>query len=260
MSYFRQRNGTRNEYSGYQTASDGLRSRLAAVCGSYVAEGYIGGGQEGYWIPAANLNHEIKLHLNKNNINAALSASYDEAFEGVEIFLSVAEKCCPRRLLKIVEDIISAFDIAGSVYCLDPGTMQIELRVDEKLAGDIGVASGVLLGTRHAKDGYLNAVGGLMSRNQKPEDIVGDVFIAFEDYLKTITGTKDYGAAVVVLEKNGTISATQKSLLEKIYAYRSDTYGVGHAGNGEKPHEVDALWFLETVTAQILFLDRKLKK
>jgi len=48
--------------------------------------------------------------------------------------------------------------------------------------------------------------------------------------------------------------------LDKIYAYRSDTDGVVHSGNGEKPDEIDALWFLETVVAQLLFIDRKLKQ
>ncbi|MBO1225289.1 MAG: hypothetical protein JYX80_12780 [Candidatus Scalindua sediminis] len=260
MSYFRERNKTRNEYSGYQEVSDGLRSRLSAICERYTAKGLIGSGQGGFWIPARILNHEIKLYLNKADMTAALVGKYDEVFEAVEIFLYVAKTSASRKFPKILVDVISAFNIAGSVYQVDPGTGQVELRIEDKLAADIEAASDALSETRHARNEFLDAVGGLMSRNKSPEEIVNDIFVAFEDYLKTSMHAKEYGEAVTKLVKEEIISPTQKSLLEKIYAYRSDTYGVVHAGKGNKPKEIDALWFLETVTAQILFLDRKLKQ
>lgn len=260
MSYFRERNKTRNEYSGYQEISDGLRSRLSAICECYTAHGHIGVGQGGYWIPAGTLNHEIKLNLNKDHMQEALTGKYDEVFEAIEIFLSVAKTSARRKFQNILVDVISAFDIAGSVYQVVPVTSQVELRVEDKLAADIEAASDALSETRHARDEYLSAVGGLMSRKKSPEEIVNDIFVAFEDYLKTSMHAKEYGGAVAKLVKEKIISPTQKSLLEKIYAYRSDTYGVVHAGKGDKPNEIDALWFLETVTAQILFLDRKSKQ
>jgi hypothetical protein len=260
MSYFRERNKTRNEYSGYQEVSDGLRSRLSAIRERYTAERHIGVGQRGLWIPAGTLNHEIRLHLDKENMRAALNGEYDEVFEAVEIFLSVAKTAANRKFPEILADVINAFNIAGSVYQVTPGTNQVELRVEDKLAADIKAASDALSETRHAKDEFLDAVGGLMSREKSPEEIVNDIFVAFEDYLKTSMHAKDYGEAVTKLVKEEIISPTQKSLLEKIYAYRSDTYGVVHAGKSNKPEEIDALWFLETVIAQILFLDRKLKQ
>jgi hypothetical protein len=260
MSYFRERNKTRNEYSGYQEVSDGLRSRLSAICECYTAKRHIGVMQRDLWIPAGTLNHEIKLNLNKDNMTAALIGKYDEVFEAVEIFLSVAKTSASRKFSKILVDVISAFNIAGSVYQVDPRTSRVELRVEDKLAADIEAASDALSETRHARDEFLDAVGGLMSRKKSPEEIVNDIFVAFEDYLKTSMHAKEYGEAVTKLVKEEIISPTQKSLLEKIYAYRSDTYGVVHAGKGNKPKEIDALWFLETVIAQILFLDRKLKQ
>ena len=261
MTFFRERNKLRNEYSGYQEASKGLRERIVAICKHYIAEGYIGAGQDGFWVPAGILNHEIKLYLNRNDIyGSLLLGSYDEVFEAVEIFLPIAGKYCYKREEKILTDIIKAFQIAGSVYYVDPGLNQINLQVDEKLAKDLQVAKEILVTTKQGKDGFLNAIGGLMSRKVAPEDVVKGVFVAFEDYLKTSTGGKDYGEAVSKLEKGGIISSAQKALMDKIYAYRSDTYGVGHAGNSEKPKEVDALWFVETATAQLLFIDRKLKQ
>lgn len=260
MSYFRDRNKTRNEYSGYQEISDGLQSRLSAICECYTAKGHIGVGQRGLWIPARTLNHEIKLNLNKDNMTAALTGEYDEAFEAVEIFLSVAKTSTSSKFPKILVDVIRAFDFAGSVYQVNHVTSQVELRVEDKLAADIEAASDALSETRHARDEFLDAVGGLMSRKKSPEEIVNDIFVAFEDYLKTSMHAKEYGEAVTKLVKENIISPTQRSLLEKVYAYRSDTYGVVHAGKGNKPKEIDALWYLETVTAQILFLDRKLKR
>lgn len=260
MSYFRERHNTRNEYSGYQEVSDGLRSRLYTIYENYTAKGHIGVGQRGDWIPARILVHEIKLNLNKADMEDALGGKYDEVFEAIEIFLSVAKTSASNKFPRILADIISAFDIAGSVYQIDPETSRVELRVEDKLATDIKAASDALSETRHARGEYLDAVGGLMSRKKSPEEIVNDIFVAFEDYLKTITHAKDYGKAVTELVKKEIISPSQKSLLEKIYAYRSDTYGVVHAGKGNKPNEIDGLWFLETVTAQILLVDRKLKQ
>ena len=261
MTFFRERNKLRNEYSGYQEASKGLRERVAAICKDCIAEGYIGVGNDGWWIPVKILNHEINIYLNRGNIyEPLLLGTYDEVFEAIEIFLSVAEEQCYERYQKILIDIIKAFQIAGSVYYVDPGLNQINLQIEEKLAKDLQVAEEILITTKQGKEEFLNAIGGLMNRKSTPEEIVKGVFIAFEDYLKTQTECKDYGESVVKLEKGKTISPTQKSLMEKIYAYRSDTYGVGHAGNGQKPQEIDALWFIETVTAQLLFIDRKLKQ
>ncbi len=84
MSYFRERNKTRNEYSGYQEISDGLRSRLYAICERYTAERHIGVGQRGLWIPAETLNHEIRLHLDKDNMRDALN----ERVEGSSLLMT----------------------------------------------------------------------------------------------------------------------------------------------------------------------------
>ena len=257
MTYCRARNKTINEYSGHQEISLGLRSRLNSVCNHYIAHGYI--ASERTWIPAIQLNHEIKLRLDKETLTGALSGTYDEAFEAVEIFLSAAKAYASSRYSKILADVISVFDIAGSVYRVDENSGRIELRIDGKLAEDIDIATAALSSAENAESEFKNAVGGLMSRSESPEDTISAIFIAFEDYLKNKTGMKEYGGSVDKLMKDEVISPTQKSLLDKIYAYRSDTYGIGHAGKAKKPEEVDALWFLETVTAQILFLDRKLK-
>jgi len=259
MSFFRERNKLRNEYSGYQEISDGLRSRLVAICKCYATDGYIGPGQEDLWVPENTLNHAIRLHLNQDSVYHALSRNYDEAFEAVEIFLAVAAKTAGRRYGTIITDFFQAFEIAGSVYKID-NDGHVVLRVEQKLAQNIDTAGEVLSSSRAGKDGFLDAVGGFMGRKETPENVVKGVFVAFEDYLKIQTKTKDYGTAVSKLAADGIISPTQKALLEKIYAYRSDTYGVGHAGNNESPKELDALWFIETVTPQILFIDRKLNQ
>lgn len=259
MPYFRERNKLNNEYSGYQEVSDGLRDRLIAICRHYIAEGSIGVGQEGFWIPKSTLNHAVKLRLNKDDIYQALRGTYDEVFEAIELFLAVAIEKTSRKFEQIFLEIEQAFYIAGSVYQVDKN-FNVVLRAEEKFVKNIDYAAEALLTSRNGKEVFLSAVNDFISRKGAISNVVKEVFIAFEDYLKTQTKANDYGNAIQKLEKQKIISATQKALLAKIYAYGSDSYGVRHAGNSEKPDEIDALWFIETVTAQLLFIDRKLKQ
>ncbi len=263
MAYFRERNNLRKEYSGFGEVSQPLRSRLAAICERYISRGHIGIGNEGWWVTGSVLDHAIKLNLNKPNILTILTTgTYDEVFDAIEIFLEIAfqEVEYSQRKTEILSDVIQAFEISGSVYFVNAALQQIELRITEELAKDIDKAGEVLASVENAKEEFLSSIGGLMSRQESPENIVKGIFISFEDYLRVKTEAKEFGGAVAKLQAENIISPTQKALLEKIYAYRSDTYGVGHAGNNKKPDEIDTLWFLETVIAQILLIDRKVNQ
>lgn len=55
------------------------------------------------------------------------------------------------------------------------------------------------------------------------------------------------------------VKSAQKALLHKIKAYRDDCYGVAHAGNSGKPKELDVIWYIDTVSAQIIYLDKKIE-
>jgi hypothetical protein len=211
-----------------------------------------------YYIEPGIFSHEVQKEFPKESYFALIKeGAFHKVFTVIEIFLDLIRDADWDRQQNARLEIGQAFSLSGSVY--EIRNNQIELIVDENLAKKLEEAKGSLASNKTAFERFFKTVGLFLGRKIKSEDAVKDVFIAFEDYLKDKTGAKDYGSAVASLEKSGKVSATQKALLDKIYAYRSDSYGVGHAGNGAAPGEVDALWFIETVTPQILLIDRKLK-
>lgn len=260
MNYFSRRNKHIVEFSGHEEVSRSLRERLSAILNQYVGENPTSyNGDDPWYVEWGDFRHEVQKEFpGKDPFGLINSGEFHEVFTVVEIFLDMATGIYYSRREKVPLEILQAFDLSGSVYTIKD--RRVELKIDEDLAKKIESTKAVLFDNQSAYDKFFDAVDNLIGRKAKAEDIVKDVFVAFEDYLKVKTGTKEYSSAVSQLEKTGVISSTQKALLDKIYAYRSDAYGVGHAGNGQKPQEVDALWFVETVIAQFLFLDRKLKQ
>jgi CRISPR/Cas system CSM-associated protein Csm4 (group 5 of RAMP superfamily) len=106
---------------------------------------------------------------------------------------------------------------------------------------------------------FFQAVGNLIGRKVKPEDVVKDIFVASEGYLKFITGASRFGDAVKELFKKELINKEQKRVLEALHEFRSDADGAGHAGNSITPTEEMALWFLDTLVAQLRMIDKKYK-
>lgn len=261
MKYFRERHNLKTDYSGYQEVSNSLRNRLNTVCQRYIAHGMIGVGQEDWWIPISVLEDELSVNLEEKHIGYIISnESYEYVFEAIEIFLDVAEEYASRRYAsQILPDIKRTFDLSGSVYYIS-NDGEIALRTDERLAKNLKEIETVLSDYEKSYKMFFETVGNLMSRKDKPKNIVKDIFIAFENYLKEATKEKDFGKAINYLKNQGILTSPQKSLIEKIYAYRSDAFAVGHAGGSQEPDEIDALWFLETTIAQLKFLDRKFKQ
>jgi hypothetical protein len=219
----------------------------------------IGVGQEGHWIPANELEHELSLNLEKRHIGEIiLTESHDYVFEAIEIYLDVVKESAPYRH-DVLPEIQRAFELSGSVYYVD-NNGRINLKIDENLAKDLREAEEILSAVKTSYELFFETVGKLMSRKDEPKNIVKDIFIALENYLKEKTGKSDFGESVSYLEKQGLINKIQKGLLDKIYAYRSDAFAVTHAGGSEKPDEIDSLWFLESIVAQLKFIDRKLKQ
>ncbi|GEM_PF-5932933 len=257
MSYFSRRNGHIVEFSGYEEVSSALRKRLFAVLERYVGENAPYSHNARY-IESDSFFHEVgKEFPGKSSFDLVNQGAFHEVFTMVEIFLHMTENLAYDYKVSALDETGQVFSLSGSVYKVN--NRRVELQVSEDFAKRLENTKEVLVGHFSACDMFFDAVGNLVGRKAKAEDIIKDVFVAFEDYLKSETKAKEYSGAIVHLEKNGIISPTQKALLEKIYAYRSDTYGVGHAGNNGKPHETDALWFVDTVIAQLLLISRKLK-
>lgn len=260
MSYFSRRNNHVVEFSGYEEVSDTLRKRLLAILKKYVDQNGINYGVDDPWyVEVGDFFHEVRKEFpGENPFTLVEHGVYHQVFTVIEIFLDMLGGVYYTRRDPALNEVRQALALSGSVYGIINN--RVELRVTEDLAKKIEATKNVLSGNSSAYEKFFDAVGNLLGRKAKSEDIVKDVFVAFEDYLKEKTGSKDYGGATSQLERAGVLSATQKALFDKIYAYRSDTYGVGHAGNAKQPGEIDALWFIETVTAQLIFLDRKFKQ
>ncbi len=252
MAFFKERNKLRVEYSGFQEASEALRRRLILAYSFDVPSPKI-------------LQRELAMHSEEGQndfLAIVASESYGEVFEAVEIlanhYFNNFEDIEQQR--QFISDVVKAFDLSGSVYRVDWGSGQVHLRVDEKTAQSIEEAKTILSQNQSAYEKFFGAVGDLFGRKRNPADIVKDIFVSFEDYLKSKMQASDFGRAIDKLMGVGIIEATQKALMDKTYAYRSDVYGSAHAGGSREPDEIDALWFLETVVAQIKLIDRRLKQ
>ncbi len=261
MKYFRERHNLRIDYSGYQEVSDSLRNRLNTVCQMYIAHGMIGVGQKRDWIPEDVLKYELTVNLEQGEIGTVLlNGSYDHVFEAIEIYLDLAKQYANSRFYsEILPDIQRAFNLSGSVYFVNEEG-RVNLRVDQSLAEDLEKTKKILSSSKKTYDLFFDTVGGLVTRRDKSENVVKDIFIAFENYLKEKTGETDFGKSILLLVRRRIINKTQKRLLDQLYVYRSDAFAVTHAGESKKPEEIDTLWFLETVVAQLKFLDKKFKQ
>ncbi len=257
MAYFRARNKIQTEYSGYEQASDGLRSRLAAIVDARTGY-HIGIGNEGYFLNRGQLDHETSVRLNKIGLDAIRRGSYDEVFEATEIFLHLVHANLYQQTYdETLRDVAVAFRTAGSVYGINENG-EVVLVIPQETAQNVDAVEKTL-GEQSAEalDFFQRALHDLLTRGRSANDIVKDFAIAMEDYVKALAGQKDYTAALRVLRDRGVVAAAQQGVLEKLYAYRGDASGVAHTGNTEEPGEADALWFLETLVAQVKMIGAK---
>ncbi|MEA2112519.1 MAG: hypothetical protein U9P50_00910 [Patescibacteria group bacterium] len=259
MPNFRERNNIQIEYSGNQDASEGLRDRLITII-SNNSGSHIGIGNESYYLHTSILNHKTKVLLNKDCIVAISAGSYDEVFEALEIFLNlVKEKLYIQTYREIWNDVYTAFNVSGSVYTID-GDNQVVLKIDEGIAESIEDVQGIF--SEHSGDAldfFRRALNGLLTREKTPNDIIKDFAISIENYIKVIGDKDSYKKAIISLRESGIIAPTQQGVLDKLYAYRGDADGVAHSGNTDEPSEVDAVWFLETLVAQVKLIEAKIK-
>ncbi|MDP2683743.1 MAG: hypothetical protein Q8P20_01675 [bacterium] len=261
MSYFSRRNQYISEYSGNEEVSIKLRKRIISVISKYIEErSIVGDPYDSYFIDKDDFIHTVTQEFpSEDPFEIVSKGDFHKVFTIVEIFLDMLSNVSGVNQQNALIELVDAFRLSGSVYKISShGT--IELKVDKDVAEKLEQTKKVLQDTPSAYNRFFEAVSNLIRRKAKPEDIVKDIFVATEDYLKTLTGTSDYDAAVKELLKQGVIRREQKAILEKLYAFRSDSIGVGHAGSSPVPTELEALWFIETISAQLRFIyNQKLK-
>jgi hypothetical protein len=260
MSTFSRRSGIRREFSGPSEVSASLRERLEAVTQRYITFVEIGIGQEGLWVEGEDVNHGLAMALGRVvPVSEVLrKGEWHEVLDAVDIYLIVARDTAYNRYDEIVVEVQAAFTLSGSVYYVDDEG-RIALRLESDAAAKVEQAEKVLTSSAKAKEVFTGAVSGLLSRRTQPPDVVKDVFVAFEEYLKHVTGQRDFAAAIRVLRGKGVLTTTQAQLMEKLYGFRSETFGSAHAGKARTPTVADAVWFVETVSAQLSFLANVVK-
>ncbi|PJA45442.1 hypothetical protein CO174_03195 [Candidatus Uhrbacteria bacterium CG_4_9_14_3_um_filter_50_9] len=184
---------------------------------------------------------------------------FHEVFTVVEIFLVLSRGIYSTRSESAFIDVYQAFQLSGSVYKIN-SSFEIELQIEEESAKQIESIKPILAPYPEFSERFFQAVGNLVGRRAKPEDVVKDVFVASEGYLKTVTATSRFGDAVKKLSKEGLINKEQKKVLEALHEFRSDADGAGHAGNSSTPNEESTLWFLDTMIAQLRMVNKAVSR
>lgn len=254
MSSFSRRSGIRSEFSGPDEASPALRNRLKQVADRYTSRGEVGIGQEGMWVSGEDVDHRLSMELARTTEldTVILRGDYHEVLSAIEFFIEEAAHAFERRS-EIFEQVQRAFALSGSVYGLD-WEGHVILRMEPDAAALVQEASKTLTPLAQAKGVFDAAVSGLLSRREEPKNVIRDVNLAFEDYLKSVTDEGGFGDAIDVLQRRGVLTATQAGLMGKLNGFKSETFGPSHPGSARTPTQADALWFVESVSAQVKFL------
>lgn len=265
MKTFSKRNRLRSEYSGYGVATLNLRNRILQLYGApYSANEYHFGLGNDNWIHQVAFGKDLQMHFGRivpiEDFRNETVTSYNDIFDFIELYFERAKTdldSIKRR--KLHNDIVSAFVNSGSVYEFN-SEGYVTLKVDEPSAEAITRVDEILSPFEQAQELYRNTVDGLITRSKHPKDIVGDMYIIWEDFLNRITGKDSYENAIKHLKGTLKLHPTQIHLFEKLRAYRGDVWGAAHAGNGQTPDEGDALWYLESLNAQINYLNSKISQ
>lgn len=265
MQTFSKRNKLKSEYSGYGEASKNLRNRLLLLYGHpYSGDEFNFGIDNDNWIHETAFGKDLQMHFGRKIPIEAFrdetQTAYDEVFDFIELYYARAvSDLDSQKRLKLLLNIAIAFDNSGSVYEIDKEG-QVVLRIDEKMADSITETDKVLESFENAQKVFRDCVDGLITRTKQAKDIVGDMYVVFEEYLKKITEQKSFEEAMKFLNNSLGFHPTQIQIMEKLKAYRGDVWGAAHAGNSSEPKEEDALWYLESVIAQIRYVDNKIKQ
>ncbi len=262
MTYFSRRNEYLVEYSGHEEISTSFRKRISTIIEKYVID-YVGGyGQDSRsFIKSSKFSYEVNKEFPGRYLESLIATGlFHELFSLIEILLDLSNSHLDYDIKReLFSEIQQAFKLSGSVYKINDKN-RIELKIDKDAAEKIDSIKQILAPYPELSHRFFQAVGNLVGRRAKPEDVVKDIFVASEGYLKLITQTSRFGEAVKELFKKNHINKEQKKVLDALHEFRSDAYGAGHAGNSVTPDEESALWFLDTIIAQMRMIEKKVSK
>lgn len=264
MQTFSKRNKLNQEYSGHNKASENLRNRILLLYGlPYSGNEYHFGIGNDNWIHEVAFSKDLQLHFGRRipieNFRDETLTTYDNLFDFVELYYQRALKDLDyTKRKRLLNEISQAFINSGSVYEFSEEG-QVVLKIDDSIAENITKTDTILVPFEDAQRVFRDCVDGLVTRTKPPKNVVGDMSIVFEDYLKKSTSQSSIDKAIQYLKDKLSFHATQIQIIEKLKAYRGDVWGAAHAGNSPEPDERDALWYLESIVAQIRYIENKIK-
>ncbi|MFH1767382.1 MAG: hypothetical protein ABH826_04855 [Patescibacteria group bacterium] len=264
MQTFSKRHALVKEYCGYGEASLELRNRLLNLYGRpYSGNEHRFGAGNRNWIHERMFNKDLQMHFGREvpieSFRDETQTAYYEVFDFIELYYRRAlEDLDQLKRVMLHDAICIAFTNSGSVYGFNEDG-QVILKVDEATAKNIAEIHTILEPVDNARKIYQDCVDGLITRSKVPRDIVGDMYVVLEDFLINTTKQRGYDEAIRYVRDELGFHQTQIQIIEKLRAYRGDVYGPAHAGKGSEPKEVDALWYFESVIAQIKYVDSKNK-
>lgn len=256
MSYFHKRNEYVVEYSGHEEATQNLRTRLASIVDEYINKH--SDYRTAFW---KQIYMEFPENVRYSDCRSLFSgADFYKVFATIEVFLDSQGVLLSRGANEpeVVKKIKHSLDLSGCVYRLNKN--RFELKIEKDLVDKVDSVKNILKPYPEFNERFYQAVGNLVGRRSKPEDIVKDIFVAVEGYLKAVTGGSRFGDSIKELSKQDLINKEQVKVLDALNAFASDSSGTRHAGNGDVPTEETALWFLDTIVAQIRMIDKVIKK
>jgi hypothetical protein len=214
MAYFSRRNEYVVEYSGNENVSQALRARLRAVLSQYIDRNVALSNDDPWFIEPEELNYKTHQEFpNENPFNIIETAEFHKVFTIVEIFLDLSKDLYYTRKPQILADVYKAFKLSGSVYEINKEG-EVVLAIDKDSAEKIDSLKSILSPYSEFSDRFFQAVGNLVGRKAKPEDVVKDIFVSSEGYLKAISGGSRFGDSIKELEKQGKINNEQKRFLK----------------------------------------------
>ena len=265
MQTFSKRNNLKDEYSGYGKASLSLRNRLLQLYGlPYSGNEFHFGLGNTNWIHEIAFSKDLQMHFGRiipiEAFRDESLTTYDEIFDFIELYYARAvEDLDGHKRLILIRNIVTAFNSSGSVYEFS-NDGEVILRIDDDTAEKITEVDTILKPFNEAQEVYRDCARGLLTRSKVPKNVVGDMYVVFEEYLKKSSHQSTVDKAIQHLLTKLLLHPTQILITEKLKAYRGDVWGPAHAGNSPKPDESDALWYLESIVAQIKYIDRKIKQ
>lgn len=251
----------RREESPLGEISPTLRVRLRRVLGAYIKPNWEN-QFENFGAAVARIS-PIKHRLDESALDARIEwetgsihkwtdivekGNAGDVLDLIDYFLESYRSQYPDQAKGAAATLDGVLRASGSAYRIDQSG-RVNIRVTKDTLELVKRAEGAM--PSDSRQEFTDALSALFSRSKAPRDIVKDVHVAFERYLKTISRKRNYSEAVKWLEQSSILSGVQLATLHRLHGYRSNAYGVAHASHESEPDEADALWFVETLSALI---------